>query len=52
MRRLERQRDKAAKGMEIKARKAGGIKSGLYTDSPTTENTVEFGGEVDPSSGG
>ena len=51
MRRLERQRDKAAKRMEIKARKAGAITSGPDTDIPKTENTVESGGEVDSSAG-
>jgi hypothetical protein len=49
MRRLERQRDKAAKRMEIKARKAGGITSGSDADSSTTENTVESDRKVDPS---
>jgi hypothetical protein len=40
MRRLERQRDKAAKRMEIKARKAAGIASGSDADISTTENTA------------
>jgi len=44
-------RDKAAKRMEIKARKAGAITSGPDTDIPKTENTVESGGEVDSSAG-
>jgi hypothetical protein len=40
MRRLERRRDKAAKRMEIKARKAAGIPSGPDADISTTENTA------------
>ena len=51
MRRLERQREKAAKRLEVKARKASGITSGTDSDSSTTENTAESGGEVDPSAG-
>jgi hypothetical protein len=47
-RRLERQRDEVAKRMEIKARKAVGVTSRSHADSSTTENTVEFGGKVDP----
>jgi len=38
MRRLERQRDKAAKRKEIKARKAAGITTESDRDSETTEN--------------
>jgi hypothetical protein len=38
MRRLERQRDKAAKRKEIKARKAAGITSGSDGDNSTTED--------------
>ena len=51
MRRLERQRDKVAKRMEIKARKAAGITNGSDADSSTTANTVESGGKVDPPAG-
>ena len=51
MRRLERQRDKAAKRMDIKARKAAGITNGSDADSSTIENTVESGGKVDPPAG-
>jgi len=40
MRRLERQRDKAAKRKEIKARKAAGIKSESDTDTETTESAA------------
>jgi hypothetical protein len=38
MRRLERQRDKAAKRKEIKARKAAGLPSEPDGDTLTTEN--------------
>jgi hypothetical protein len=38
MRRLERQRDKAAKRKEIKARKAAGITSESEPDTQVTEN--------------
>ena len=38
MRRLERQRDKAAKRKEIKARKAAGITTEPNSDSETTES--------------
>ena len=38
MRRLERQRDKAAKRKEIKARKAAGIKTESDGDTEVTEN--------------
>ncbi len=51
MRRLERQRDKAAKRIEIKARKAAGISSEPDVDSLPAENTVEASGEVDPPTG-
>ena len=40
MRRLERQRDKAAKRLEIKARKAAGITSEPDCDTETTENAA------------
>ena len=40
MRRLERQRDKAAKHKEIKARKAAGITSEPDRDTETTENAA------------
>jgi hypothetical protein len=40
MRRLERQRDKAAKRKEIKARKAAGITSESDSDTETTENAA------------
>lgn len=40
MRRLERQRDKAAKRKEIKARKAAGLTSGSERDTETTENAA------------
>ena len=44
MRRLERQRDKAAKREEIKARKAAGITSDPDRDTETTtENAAEPG---------
>jgi hypothetical protein len=49
MRRLERQRDKAAKRMEIKARKASGIKSGSDADISTTENTAASDPAAGPS---
>jgi len=49
MRRLERQRDKAAKRIEIKARKAAGIRSAPDADSSTGENTAESGRKADPS---
>ncbi|HXK01423.1 MAG TPA: hypothetical protein VMS37_03410 [Verrucomicrobiae bacterium] len=38
MRRLERQRDKAAKRKEIKARKAAGLASESDRDTEATEN--------------
>jgi len=40
MRRLERQRDKAAKRQEIKARKAAGITSEPDGENEATENPV------------
>jgi hypothetical protein len=40
MRRLERQRDKAAKRKEIKARKAAGITSESDRDIEATENAA------------
>jgi hypothetical protein len=40
MRRLERQRDKAAKRKEMKARKAAGITNGSDRDTETTENAA------------
>jgi hypothetical protein len=43
MRRLERQRDKAAKRKEIKARKAAGITSEPDSDTETTDNAMESG---------
>ena len=42
MRRLERQRDKAAKRKEIKARKAAGITDEPESDPATTENSAAF----------
>jgi len=49
MRRLERQRYKAAKRMKIKACKAAGITSG--SDTATTENTAESDPKADPPVG-
>jgi hypothetical protein len=49
MRRLERQQDKAAKRMEIKARKAAGITSESDAVTPTTENTAASGPAPSPS---
>ena len=43
MRRLERQRDKAAKHKAIKARKAAGIASGPDGDFSTTEDPAAPG---------
>lgn len=40
MKRLERQRDKAAKRKEIKARKAAGITSESDTDTAENENAA------------
>ena len=48
MRRLERQRDKAAKRKEIKARKAAGITSDADQD---TETTTENAAEPDSAAG-
>jgi hypothetical protein len=50
MRRLERQRDKAAKRKEIKARKAAGIPSESDADTLTTEITTETTVASDPAS--
>jgi hypothetical protein len=41
MKRLERQRDKAAKRLEIKARKAAGLPTEPEEDTLTTENAAE-----------
>ena len=41
IRRLERQRDKAAKRKEIKARKAAGIRSEPDQDGEATENAAK-----------
>jgi hypothetical protein len=49
MRRLERQRDKAAKRMEIKARKAAGITSESDADISTTETTAASDPAAGPS---
>lgn len=49
MRRLERQQDKAAKRMEIKARKAAGITNQSDGVIPTTENTAASGPAPSPS---
>ncbi|HLH15945.1 MAG TPA: hypothetical protein VKX45_01935 [Bryobacteraceae bacterium] len=54
MRRLERQRDKAAKRKEIKARKALGIASGSDGDADaadTSENAVASDPAADQSAG-
>jgi len=40
MRRMERQRDKAAKRKEIRARKIAGITSGSDRDTEATENAA------------
>ena len=50
MRRLERQRDKAAKRKEIKARKAAGITTEPDTDTEATENTPASDPTADLSS--
>lgn len=47
MRRLERQRDKAAKRKEIKARKASGIASDSERDGEATENVEPTENVVD-----
>jgi hypothetical protein len=49
MRRLERQRDKAAKRSEIKARKAAGIKSDSDDETETPENPAAPEPAPDPS---
>lgn len=55
MRRLERQRDKAAKRLEIKARKAAGLPSesdadsSIDTDLATTEDTAGPDPDATPS---
>jgi hypothetical protein len=49
MRRLERQRDKAAKRKEIKARKAAGITSEPDPDTEGTENAAPSDPAADPS---
>jgi len=49
MRRLERQRDKAAKRLEIKARKAAGITSESDSDPETTENAAPSDSAADVS---
>ena len=49
MRRLERQRDKAAKRKEIKARKAAGITSDSDSDTEATENGAASGPPADLS---
>ena len=46
MRRLERQRDKAAKRKEIKARKAAGITSESDGDLSTTEEPTAPAGDL------
>lgn len=49
MRRLERQRDKAAKRKEIKARKAAGITSESDPDTEPIENAGAPDPATDPS---
>jgi len=51
MKRLERQRDKAAKRQEIKARKAAGLPAEPDTDTLSDENalTPEKPAESDPA---
>ncbi len=49
MRRLERQRDKAAKRKELKARKAAGIISEPDRDTERTENAAESNPAADLS---
>ena len=49
MRRLERQRDKAAKRKENKARKAAGITNESDRDSEAPENAAASGSAADPS---
>jgi hypothetical protein len=50
MRRLERQRDKAAKRQEIKARKAAGIVIDPDSDSDRETETTENVAAPDPAS--
>ena len=50
MRRLERQRDKAAKRKEIKARKAAGITSESDGEPEAGENSATSEPAADPSS--
>jgi hypothetical protein len=49
MRRLERQRDKAAKRKEIKARKAAGITTESDPDTEAPENAAASDPTTDPS---
>ncbi len=49
MRRLERQRDKAAKRQENKARKAAGITSEPDPDAEAAENAAENAAGTDPA---
>jgi hypothetical protein len=49
MRRLERQRDKAAKRKEIKARKAAGIKTEPDSDTEAPDNAASSDPAADPS---
>ncbi len=49
MKRLERQRDKAAKRKEIKARKAAGLTSESDRDVEATENAATSGSATDLS---
>ena len=49
MRRLERQRDKAAKRKEIKARKAAGITTESESDNEATENPAASDAAADRS---
>jgi len=49
MRRLERQRDKAAKRIAINARKASGITIGSHADISTTDHTPASDPPAGPS---
>ena len=49
LRRLERQRDKAAKRKEIKARKAAKIATESENDPEATEHTAASDSAIDPS---
>lgn len=49
MRRLERQRDKAAKRKEIKARKAAGLPTESDSDTEAPENPAPSDVATDPS---